>query len=329
MDPVFDFGLEVTRQLQAAYPQLEGFFQFISSLGLEEFYLGLMPLIYWCLDKQLGGTLVYVFLLGHWMNSTGKHTFRGPRPFWLDSAVGLSEEASYGVPSGHMESATMFYGFLALWLKKGWMTALALFMIVAMGLSRVYLGVHFVHDVLVGLLIGIFVLTGYLLWRRHQAAQFSRRILGQRLLIAALVPTGLALIYAIIRLIIGAPDTAVPWASFISEAEIEGIEGVGTAVGALLGLGLGLNLERSRVRFRVDGPVWKRVLRYLVGMAGTLALWMGPRMFLPTDPLWLAVILRIARYTLILLWLGYYGPLVFVRLRLADADPDPGIQMTM
>ena len=329
MEPFFDFGLEVTRWLQAAYPQLVDFFRFVSVLGREEFYLVWLPLIYWCLDKRLGKHLAYVFLLANGANSLGKHAFRGPRPFWLDSKVGLSGETSYGIPSGHTESATVFYGFLAFWLKQRWMTALALFMIVAMGLSRIYLGVHFVHDVLAGLLIGVVVLAGYFVWQRHWAAQFTKRILGQRLLIALLVPLGLALVYVVVRLLMGAANTAVSWSQFIPDAELEGIEGVATAIGSLLGLGIGINLEASRICFRAGGAVWKRIVRYLVGIVVTVALWAGLKAIFPTDPLWLALFLRIVRYTLILLWVGYYGPLVFVRLGLAEKEPKPGVHVAL
>ncbi len=329
MEPFFDFGLEVARQWQIAYPQLAEFFRFISLLGQEEFYLVWLPLIYWCLDKRLGKHLAYVFLAAHGLNSLGKHSFRGPRPFWLDSSVGLGKEVSYGVPSGHTESAMVFYGLLAFWLKRRWMTLLALFMIVAMGLSRIYLGVHFVHDVAAGYLVGAVVLVGYFVWRRYWAVQFSKRILGQRLLAAILVPLGLALVYMVVRLFIGEPDTAVSWAKFIPDAELEGIEAMATAFGSLLGLGIGVNLEASRVCFKSGGAVWKRIVRYLVGMVVTVGLWAGLKIIFPTDPLWLALFLRIVRYTLLLLWVGYYGPLVFVRLGLAEAQTKPDVRVAL
>ncbi len=333
MEPVFDVGLEVTRWLQAAWPQLESFFQFISQLGIEEFYLAMLPLFYWSVDKRLGKHLAYVFLLGHGLNSLGKASFRGPRPFWMDSRVGLADEISYGVPSGHTEAATVFYSFLAYWFKRRWVTFLALFMIVAMGLSRIYLGVYFVHDVAAGLLVGWVALAFYFLWQRYQARTYAKRILGQRLLMALLVPFVLAFIYAVVRLIVGEADTAVSWASFIPAAEMEALESMATAVGALLGLGIGINLERSRVRFQAGGAVWKRVLRYVVGIIVTVGLKEGLSFIFsfifPADLTWLVISLRIIRYAILLLWVGYYGPMVFVRLHLANADPDPGIQMTI
>jgi hypothetical protein len=63
MEPILDFGLNVTRWLQTTYPYLAAFFEFISRLGETEFYLGLFPLVLWCLDKRLGKHLGYMFLL--------------------------------------------------------------------------------------------------------------------------------------------------------------------------------------------------------------------------------------------------------------------------
>jgi membrane-associated phospholipid phosphatase len=329
MEALFDIGLEATRWLQDTYPQLESFFEFISELGREEFYLAILPLIYWCLNKRLGSSLAYVFLFSNAFNALFKHTFRAPRPFWIDDKVGLASEISYGVPSGHTQAASTLYIFLAAWLKRSWVWIPALVMVILMGLSRIFLGVHFVHDVVVGLLIALLVLLGYYLWQRYLAPGFGKRILGQRLLASLLISVAIALIYTVVRMIIGEPDLTVSWAEYISDAELTGSEDMATAVGALLGIGVGINLETSRSRFRVGGPVWQRIVRYLLGIAVTVAIWAGLKQVFPADPLWLAIPLRILRYFLILIWVGYYAPLTFIRVRLAEAEPDPGISLKM
>lgn len=327
MESILEFGLEATRWLQATFPQLQAFFAFMSTLGNEEFYLLLLPLIYWCLDKNLGKNLVYVFLLADGLNVLSKHAFRGPRPFWLDASIGLGDTEGYGVPSGHTQLTTVIYGFLALWYKKGWLTLLAIFMIVAMGLSRVYLGVHFVHDVVVGLLIGLVILIAYFVWRRYGQSRFDKLILGQKLFWAVMVPLVLAGVYVIVRLIIGEPNTAVAWAGFIPGAELTGLEGIATAFGTLLGYGIGVNLEASRTRFMVDGPIWQRALRYLLGLIVTGVIWAGLGEVFPDDPLWLAIPLRIFRYMLVTLWMSYYGPALFVRFKLAQARPESEVKL--
>ncbi|WP_420629662.1 phosphatase PAP2 family protein [Candidatus Leptofilum sp.] len=329
MDPLLQFGVDASRWFQETLPQLEAFFQFISTLGIEEFYLALFPLIYWSVHKEAGRALAYVFLVGNVFNTTLKHAFRQPRPFWLDPALEKFTDGGYGIPSGHTQFTTTIYLFAAVWLRRRWMWLLAILMIIVMGVSRIYLGSHFVHDVAAGFVLGLLVLAGYLIWQRRYQSKFEKRILGQRLLTVVLVPVAFTAVYLIIRLIIGEPDTTVAWASRLPEVELESVEGFVTAVSSLLGAGIGLVLERSRIRFLVEGAIWQRAVRYLLGIVVAVAIWAGLGQLFPDDPLWLALPLRLLRYALLTLWVTYYAPWAFVKLQLAQAKPDPGIEMTL
>lgn len=329
MNPLLEVGLETTRWLQAHYPQLAGLFKFISTLGLEEFYLALIPLIYWSIDKQLGRQLAYIFMFTYSWNPLLKHGLRGPRPYWLDPTLELWPEDSYGIPSGHAQLATAVYLLIAGWVRQPWVWFLAIVMTILMGVSRIYLGAHFIHDVVAGILISLIVLSGYLLWQRFYVRRFNKRILGFRLMIAILIPTVMGLIYVVMRLLIGAANETVAWSAYIPVAELSGMEGMATAVGSLLGTGIGLTLEGSRVRFLVQGPIWQRVARYIVGLIGALLFWRGLSLIFPADPLWLAIPLRILRYTVTLLWVSFYAPMLFVRLKLATAEPPPTINLSM
>jgi len=329
MDPLLQMGLNATRWLQENYPQLAGFFVVISTLGLEEFYLALFPLVYWSINKSVGKLFTYLFLLTNALNPLFKHGFRGPRPYWLDPSVNMWEESSYGIPSAHVQLATLTYLFMAGWIRRWWAWVLAVIMIILMALSRVYLGAHFIQDVVAGFVISGFVLLGFLFWQQYTAKSFNRRILGFKLMTAVLVPIVYIVIYVIIRLLIGAPDLSVSWAAYIPAAELSGAESVATAVGTLLGVGIGFLLEGSRIRFRSDGPLIRRIGRYILGMAVALGIRAGLDMIFPADPLWLGLPLRVLRYFLVGIWMAYYAPLVFVRLKLADADPDPGIDLTI
>ena len=329
MDALLQFGLDASRWLQTTLPQLEAFFQLISTLGIEEFYLALFPLVYWSVHKEAGRALAYVFLVGNVANTTLKQALRQPRPFWLDPALEKFTDGGYGLPSGHAQFTTTIYLFIATWVKRRWMWLLALLMIFLMSVSRVYLGSHFVHDVIAGILIGLLVLAGYLIWQRRYMARFEKRILGQRLLVALTVPLLFTAVYIIIRLIIGEPNRSVEWAAHIPEVELESVEGFVTAVASLLGAGIGLVLERSRIRFLVAGPIWQRAVRYLLGMVVAVAIWAGLGQVFPDNPLWLALPLRLLRYALLTLWVTYYAPWLFVKIKIAQAKPDPGIEMTL
>ena len=87
-----------------------------------------------------------------------KDVFTRPRPV---AVLPLVVEKGYSFPSGHSMAAAAFYGFLIylLWhsgrskrLKQAG-TALLIALILLAGFSRVYLGVHYLSDVLAGFLV--------------------------------------------------------------------------------------------------------------------------------------------------------------------------------
>lgn len=323
MDPFSQFSLDATRWLQEHYSQLETFFAAVSSLVRFEVYLAIIPLVYWCIEKRLGRSLAYLVTLSNLINEILKAAFRDPRPYWLEEDIGLAEERTFGVPSGHAQTATVLYLYLAAWFRKSWIWILALTLVFLTCMSRLYLGVHDVQDILAGVLVGVAILVAFYLWKRYASESFNNRILGQRLLIALSVPLALGAIYVIVRFLIGEPNYLVSWASRIDIADKVAADNVARAFGGLIGLSAGFLLEGSRVCFLVDGPLWKRALRYLFGIAVTLLIWRGLDIVFPEDPRWLGISLRVLRYLLTSLWIAYYAPMLFVQLRLADASPRP------
>ena len=73
-----------------------------------------------------------------------------------DADTPTEVEDSYGFPSGHVSTTTTFAVGLAMllgWRRRGW--AMAIVWIAAMGVSRMYLGRHFLGDVIGGVLVGL------------------------------------------------------------------------------------------------------------------------------------------------------------------------------
>ena len=105
----------------------------------------------WLAIASPGGMLVNVLT---------KYAFHRQRPLFVDPIVMLS---SYSFPSGHTAASTLFYGTLAAYLMPRVKTArqrtlillAALLMIVLVGLSRIYLGAHYLSDVLAGFAEGL------------------------------------------------------------------------------------------------------------------------------------------------------------------------------
>mgnify|MGYP001183609843 CR=1 FL=1 len=89
--------------------------------------------------------------------SLGKLTFHRPRP-----EMAIFAESSFSFPSGHATIAVALYGFISyilIRLTPSWQRKVNIFftgilMILAIGLSRIYLGVHYLSDVWSGYLVG-------------------------------------------------------------------------------------------------------------------------------------------------------------------------------
>ncbi len=90
--------------------------------------------------------------------------FHRARP---DAAFALIQESGYSFPSGHAILAVALYGFLIYffwkyfkrWKKKVDALFLGFLIIILLGFSRLYLGVHYISDVWAGYMIGLFWLT--------------------------------------------------------------------------------------------------------------------------------------------------------------------------
>ncbi len=108
------------------------------------------------------------------LNETLKLHFHRARP-GLPWSIG--DEHTYSFPSGHSLFAVVLYGMLAwLALERGhrWPIGFAVAMPLAIGLSRVYLGMHYPTDVLGGYIVGLFWLCAVMAMERFVRPPQSR-----------------------------------------------------------------------------------------------------------------------------------------------------------
>ena len=100
------------------------------------------------------------------VNQVIKHIIRRPRP----NVLRLVEESGYSFPSGHSMVSMAFYGIIIYlvyknvtnkYLKWTLITLLSL-LILSIGFSRIYVGVHYFTDVVGGFLLGLAYLIIYI-----------------------------------------------------------------------------------------------------------------------------------------------------------------------
>ena len=294
MDQILEWGIELIAAVQVIRsPLLDAFFQGVTFLGDAEFYLLLAPIFIWCVDYRLGARLGIVFLASSYLNDLVKNLLAQPRPCALEPEVCVIEAEGYGIPSGHSQNAVVFWGIIAHWVGQAWAWAAAIFLMVLIGFSRVYLGVHFPTDVLAGWAIGIVILAIYI--------AFGNRI--ERWLGGLSLSAQLTLALAIPLLLLAVHPTEV----------------IVQVAGALTGLAVGIALTMRYLEYDAGGPLWKRAARFLVGVAIVAAIFFGLRLVSPAEGQSLHGAFRYVRYSLVGLWISAGAPWLFLKVKLAAA----------
>lgn len=116
-------------------------------------------------NKKIGLLVALNLLISTGLNLLLKNIVQRPRP----NEFRLIDETGYSFPSGHSMVSMAFYGFLIYLIYKfvkskrlKWILIIILSaLIITIGISRIYLGVHYTSDVLAGFTISVSYLVIY------------------------------------------------------------------------------------------------------------------------------------------------------------------------
>lgn len=146
----FLFSEDVIIYLQSfGNPFIDFLFRTITEAGSYSTIFFLATLIFWCYDKKLGLKLMYVILISATLAILAKNLFKIPRPTEVLHKI---SPKGYGFPSGHALVSSAFWGYLCLNIRR-WM--IFVFIVLSISVSRIYLGVHYVGDVIGGIFFGL------------------------------------------------------------------------------------------------------------------------------------------------------------------------------
>ena len=117
-------------------------------------------------NKKIGFSIISNLVIVTILNQLLKNILQRPRP----TEFRIVEETGYSFPSGHSMASMAFYGYLIYLIYKyvknkylKWaLIVLLSILICTIGISRIYLGVHYTSDVLGGFLISISYLVIYI-----------------------------------------------------------------------------------------------------------------------------------------------------------------------
>lgn len=320
METLINFFLPISIYFQSSPTWLVSILKGITFLGNTEFYLIIMPALFWCIDATLGIRTGIMLLISGGLNSILKFAFQWPRPFWVTTRVtNLAEGTGFGFPSGHAQNAASVWGLIGSSRPQKWFRWMVGLIIILIGFSRIVLGVHFTHDVLVGWLVGALLLGIFLKFEGSVASWFKAQSIPVQIL-ALVLATSLFLIPAILIVPpFNPPPVPQAWIQGAGEViEPYHYEGLLTTAGSFFGLGLGVIFLVRGGGFNAGGPFWQRGIRYLVGLVGVLALYLGLGSVFPDEVDLISYSLRFVRYFLIGFWISYGAPKLFGALKLAE-----------
>lgn len=321
MENLTGFGIALIQALQTFSPTLDALMKFFSFLSRVEFYLLLIPLIYWNTDSKLGFRLMLVLFFTDFLGTACKNLFRQPRPYWMGDVEGLAEETSYGFVSTHASNSFAVWGLLALHFRKRWLWALSAFMVLMIGISRLYLGVHFPQDVIGGWILGSLVLLVFL---RVEPA-FTRWIQPR----SSVFRVGLGFIVSLLVIVSGLvilaftsplndPET---FASFSTRAR--SLNEYVTLAGALFGTVTGYEMMHRSARFKTSGAWTLQLARYLLGILGVLVLYLGLDILfsmIAAGDSFAGQVLRYLRYAAVTWFVTFGAVRGFLKLQLLESE---------
>jgi membrane-associated phospholipid phosphatase len=323
-------GINLILYLQSVGGWLVPLMQFFTSLGEETFFVLALPILYWCVNTVLGLRIGIILLLSGGLNDAFKVFFHRARPFWIDTRVqALRFENSFGIPSGHSQNAAAVWGMLAAFVNRAWFWVVSIVIIFLIGLSRIVLGMHFPSDVLAGWLIGALLAWVMLRLEKPFLAWISRYNLWGKILVVLAGSLALILLGGGARLSIGNWQIPAEWVKNATLAypglpadqkpiDPYNISNLVTAAGVLFGLGAGAFWLAQTGGFDAGGVWWKRVARFIVGLAGVAVFYLGLAAIFPGGNSLFPQILRYLRYALVGFWVAGLAPYIFVRIGLAD-----------
>ncbi|WP_163192908.1 phosphatase PAP2 family protein [Clostridium thermarum] len=279
--------MEIIKFLQSfSNPFVDYLFQAITILGEETIYVGAIVILYWCFNKRTAVRFAFIEIFSMVINGAIKDTVRAPRPIGTEGIFSLRVETAtgYSFPSGHTQGTATFWITLMKVCKKSWLYILGPIVIFLVGLSRLYLGVHWPKDVIAGIILGVICV-----FIADKIIDLTCKNNDHRYMLILLVPALLGLIF------------------FPSKDYVK-------AVATVTGLYIGYVLENGYIAFNPKAPVTMQMVKVIVGFLGLALLKLSVKLLLPDNNF-----KAFTDYFLLGFWIIAGAPYIFVRFGLSES----------
>ena len=252
------------------HPALDLIVGLVTRMGEETVFMVLGLVILWCIDKKWGFRFLLAGLVGSVVNQLLKAVFLIPRPWVLDPEFTIVESAreaatGYSFPSGHTQTAAVVYGMMAAWLKKKWVSVVCVALIIAVGFSRMYLGVHTPYDVGVSFVTGALTVIGMMRLFSWAEGDSGKELKSQLM--------GLACTAVLVLYVVFAPKRAAN----VAEFDVHGVESAYKLLGTMLGMIAAWLIDQKYVHYETKAVWWAQVLKVALGLLVVMAVRLGAK----------------------------------------------------
>jgi membrane-associated phospholipid phosphatase len=165
---LFDKSLDWINSFQASDSSnsTKIFFKAMTILGTESVLIPLFVIIFNWLPLSKSYLFLTVLILSTYLDNVLKIIYNNPRPYWVRQFTFVSCEGGYGNPSGHAFSSASVYLTIChltsdyeFFTKRKWLRVIYFIffflLIFTIILSRFYLGVHTLNQLIYGFLLGV------------------------------------------------------------------------------------------------------------------------------------------------------------------------------
>jgi hypothetical protein len=208
-------------------------------------------------------------------------------------------------------------------LNKKWLWILISVFVFFIGLSRLYLGVHFLHDVLFGWLLGLFVLWIFVKTEDQVAGWANQQSLLSQVGMGFAISLVVVLIGQLVQIWLSGISDPPEWSSFATQARTPTY--AFTLAGSLFGAIAGYALMKRYALFENQGSGLQQLGRYVLGIVLLLVIYTGLDILfgmITADETVLGFSLRYLRYASATFLVTFIIPWIFIKIKLANPEVD-------